>query len=85
MLGYMEKGIQTPMAQGRSTKIIEMIKLIRTSRLSIKKFLSLLIRERRRRAARTARDLPEPPYCGTSVIRNSAPLGPYSRTMPRVL
>jgi len=33
--GYLEKGIQTPMAQGRSTKIISMIKWIRTSRLSI--------------------------------------------------
>jgi len=26
MLGYLEKGIQNPMAQGRSTKIISMIK-----------------------------------------------------------
>ena len=34
--GYLEKGIQTPMAQGRSTKIITMIKWIRTGRLSIK-------------------------------------------------
>ena len=25
------------------------------------------------------------PYRGTSLIRNSAPLGPYRRTMPRVL
>jgi len=24
-------------------------------------------------------------YRGTSLIRNSAPLGPYSRTIPRVL
>ena len=24
-------------------------------------------------------------YRGTSLIRNSAPLGPYSRTMPRAL
>jgi len=31
-----EKGIQTLMALGRSTKIISMIKWIRTSRLSIK-------------------------------------------------
>jgi len=38
---YLEKGIQTPMAQGRSTKIISMIKWIRTSRLSIKNPLSL--------------------------------------------
>jgi len=26
-----------------------------------------------------------PPYRGTSIIRNSAPLGPYSRNMPRAL
>ena len=39
--GYLEKGIQTPMAPGRSAKIISMIKWIRTSRLSIKKTLSL--------------------------------------------
>ena len=25
------------------------------------------------------------PYGGTSLIRNRAPLGPYSRTMPRAL
>jgi len=25
------------------------------------------------------------PYRGTSLIRNNAPLGPYSRTMPGVL
>ena len=35
-----EKGIQTPMAQGRSTKIISMIKWIRTSRPSIKNSVS---------------------------------------------
>jgi len=40
MLGYLEKGIQTPMAQDRSTKIISMIKWIRTSRLSMKNSLS---------------------------------------------
>ena len=34
-----EHGIQTSMAQGRSTKIISMIKWIRTSRLSIKNSL----------------------------------------------
>ena len=33
---HLEKGVQTPMAQGRSTKIISMIQWIRTSRLSIK-------------------------------------------------
>ena len=26
-----------------------------------------------------------PPYRGTSLIRNSSPLGPYSRLMPRAL
>ena len=36
----MEKGIQTPMAQGRPTKIISMMKWIRTSRLSRKNTLS---------------------------------------------
>ena len=35
------KEIQTPMAQGRSTKIISMIKWIQTSKLSIKNSLSL--------------------------------------------
>ena len=40
MQGYLEKGIQTPMAQGRSTKTISMIKWIRTSRLSRKNALS---------------------------------------------
>jgi len=36
--GYLKKGIQTLMAQGRSTKIILLIKWIRTSRLSMKKY-----------------------------------------------
>jgi len=40
ILGYIEKGVQTPMAQGRSTKIILMISWIRTSRLSIEYCLS---------------------------------------------
>ena len=39
--GYLEKGIQTPSAQGRSTQIIAMIKWIRTSRLSINNSLSV--------------------------------------------
>ena len=30
-------------------------------------------------------DSPAHPYRGISLIRNSAPLGPYSRTMPRAL
>ena len=38
--GLREKEIHTPMARGRSTKIISMIKWIRTSRLSIKDSLS---------------------------------------------
>ena len=39
MSGYLEKGIRTPMAQGRSTKFLSTIKWIRASRLSIKKSL----------------------------------------------
>jgi len=35
-----EKGIQTRTAQGRSTKIVSMIKLMQTRRLSRKKSLS---------------------------------------------
>ena len=40
--GYLEKGVQTPMAQGRSTRIILMIKWVRVSRLSTKKSLSVI-------------------------------------------
>jgi len=40
MSGYLEEGIQTPMAQGRSTKVISMIWWIGTNRLSIKNSLS---------------------------------------------
>ena len=40
ILGYLQKGIQTPMAQGRSTNIISKMKWIRTSRLSMKNSLS---------------------------------------------
>ena len=36
----LDRQVQTPMAQGRSTKIISMIKWIWTSRLSIKNSLS---------------------------------------------
>ena len=36
MQGHLAKGIETPMAHGRSTKIISMMKWIRTSRLSKK-------------------------------------------------
>ena len=39
-LGYLEKKIQTPMAQGGSTKIIRMIKWIRIKRLSTKNCFS---------------------------------------------
>ena len=46
ILGYLEKGIQTPMARGQSTKIIFIMRWIRTSRLSIKNFLSLIVRTR---------------------------------------
>ena len=36
MHGHLGKGIQSPMAQGRSIKIISMIKWIRTKRLSMR-------------------------------------------------
>ena len=39
--GYLQKVIQTPMAQGRSTTIISMIMWIRTSKLPIQNSLSL--------------------------------------------
>ena len=39
ILGYLERGIQTPMAQSRSTKIVWMIKWIQTSRLPTKNSL----------------------------------------------
>jgi hypothetical protein len=39
--GFDEKGIQIPMAQGRSTTTISMIEWIRTSRFSTKNSLSL--------------------------------------------
>ena len=44
ILEHLGKGIQTPMAQGRSTKIISMIKWIWTIRLSIKNYLSLAVK-----------------------------------------
>ena len=40
ILGYLEKKILIPMAQGRSIKIISMIKWIRTSRMSTNNSLS---------------------------------------------
>ena len=43
----LEKGIQIPMAQGRSTKIISIIRWIRTSRLSINNSLSACLSEPR--------------------------------------
>ena len=46
--GYLEKAIQTPMAQGRSTEIISMMKWIETSRFSIQNSFSF--REDRRSA-----------------------------------
>jgi len=55
MSDYLEKGIQTPMAQGRSTKIISMIKWSRTSRLSTKNSLSLKRAIWSRRRRRTCR------------------------------
>ena len=78
------------MAQGRSTKIISLIKWIRTNRLSIKNSLSVVantrkfetgVGPRRSECMCCASD----PYKGTSLIRNSAFLVPYSRNMPRAL
>ena len=40
MQGYLKKGIQTPMAQGRSTETISTMKWIRISGLSTEKTLS---------------------------------------------
>ena len=40
MQGYLEKWMRTPMAQGRSTKIIWIIKWIRISSLSMENSLS---------------------------------------------
>ena len=56
ILGYLETGIQTLMAQCWSTKIISMIKWIRTSRLSIKNSPSTW---------RSAVSSPPPPLGGT--------------------
>jgi len=42
----LEQAIQTPMAQGRSTKIISTSKWIRTSKLSMKHSLSLRVSPR---------------------------------------
>ena len=54
--------VQTPMAQGRSTEIISMIKWIRTRRLSIKNSLSdHVLRDQGRRDAREQRQRPEQP------------------------
>ena len=44
---FLEKGIQAPMAQGRSNIIISMSKWIRTSRLLLKNSLSLKFRVQR--------------------------------------
>ena len=55
------------MARGRSIKIISMVKWIRTSRLSMKNpFSSITCLDTRRWRS----------YRGTSLIRNSTPLGP---------
>ena len=44
-LGYLKRRIQIPMAQGRSTEVISMIKWIQTSRRPIKKSLYVFIRD----------------------------------------
>ena len=66
MLGYMDKIIQTPMAQGRSTKIIKMIKWIRNSRLSIKNFLFVGVT-----STGTLTGLEKPPRPTTDFLRRS--------------
>ena len=53
-------GIQTPVAQGRSTKTIPMIEWTRTSRLSIKMSLSLCSRLARQRHAASRSGLAAP-------------------------
>ena len=68
---YMEKGIQTPMAQGRSTKTIPMIRWIHTSRLSIKISLSSTIPCTLPRAVRSWGGGPS----GASLSVNSLGLG----------
>ena len=52
----LEKGVQTPVAQGRSTEVISMIHRIRTTRLSIKNSFS----RGRVRRLRTLPDAPRP-------------------------
>ena len=76
---------------------ISMIRWIQTSRLSTKNSLSLsaeahTLRQTRRNqhpvgeaARRMQVPAPPPHYRGTSLIKNSTPLGPYSRNMPRAL
>ena len=60
-----KSGIQTPMAQGRSTTIVSMIQWTRTSRLSIRIFLSRAragaysVRQRPRESHRTVQALRE--------------------------
>ena len=69
--GYLEKGIQTPMAQGRST----MIKRIRTSRLSMKKALSV--------GCTAARHRPRPPP--PPPLRPRAPRGTPHSSRPTIV
>ena len=57
--GYLEKGMQTPMAQGRSTKIMSMIKWIRTGRSSIKNSLSNMQGSQYRSASFDAKKKPQ--------------------------
>ena len=80
MLGYLEKGIQTPMAQGRSTKIISMIKWVRSSRLSVKNSLSAgILRGASVGSARSSLT-----QQGTSLLKKRTPLGPCRGPVPRV-
>ena len=56
--------------------LVEQMVFRATSRLIPKRFLPV---------AALARPPPSSAYRGTSLIRNSRPLGPYSETMPRAL
>ena len=87
ILGYLEKGIQTPRAQGRLNEIISMIKWTRTRRLSIKISLSLQQHLPRDVVPRNAKhdgpDHPPQPHRRRNVPL--APLAPPARHGPPLL
>ena len=93
LLSYLEKGIQTLVAQGRSTKTISMIMWTRTSRLSIKISLSLCLLSIRcppPPRGPMATGMPRSsdaaaPYRVTSLIRNRPPPQGHPRAPGMVL